>query len=146
MSNVDMPSGGSDRVKPQWKSLLFFTTKRHLIPTALATGCSLVSGLIVPLLAALLGAIFNDFARYGSHAISNTELLENVSKWCLYLCALGAAIGVWHTTQFALWVACGELQAKVARETVFDALLRADLQWFETVEDGVAALLPRIQS
>jgi ATP-binding cassette subfamily B (MDR/TAP) protein 1 len=100
---------------------------------------------MIPLLAVLLGAIFNEFTKYASHSLSNAELIERVSHYCIYLSALGTATWVLHTLQFALWVASGELQLKVARERLFDALLRADIKWFETAKDSVGGLLPRLQ-
>lgn len=146
MAAGDVVSDKASPAKAQWKFLVYFTAKRHLVPLVLACACSLICGIMVPVLAVLLGVVFNELASFGSESISNVEILHNVSVYSLYLVALGSATWAAHTVHFGLWVSCGQLQAKTARETLFDALLRADLEWFETTEDGVAALLPRIQT
>ncbi|OJD22454.1 hypothetical protein ACJ73_06199 [Blastomyces percursus] len=43
-------------------------------------------------------------------------------------------------------MAFGELQAKNARERSFVELLKKDISWFEMRQDGVSALVPRLQA
>ena len=136
----------STRARPQWRSLVYFTARRHLAPLILACICSLVCGILAPVLAILLGLVFKELASFGSQSITNVELLHNISVYCLSLVALGAISWASRTIHFGLWVIYGQLQSKAARERLFDALLRAELEWFETTEDGIAALLPRIQT
>lgn len=101
---------------------------------------------MVPVLAHLLGATFNLLSAFGSQSLPAVELMEQISYQSLFLVSLGFASLFVQTANFGLWVTWGELQANSARETLFDALLRTDLEWFETSQDGIAALLPRIQT
>lgn len=105
-----------------------------------------MGGILVPVLAHLLGATFNLLSAFGSQSLTAAELMENISYQSLFLVALGFASLFVQTANLGLWVTWGELQANHARESLFDALLRTDLEWFETTQDGIAALLPRIQT
>ena len=49
------------------------------------------------------------------------------------------------STFYALFLVFGELQARSARERMFEALLQKDIAWYDTRKGGVAALLPTIQ-
>lgn len=146
MASSDSDASEDEQVEAQWTSLFYFTTRRHLAPLALACCCSLICGVLVPVLASILGAVFDLLSSFGAGAISAAELMESMSYQSLCLLALGVASLFIQTAHFGLWVTCGELQAKTAREDLFDALLRTDMAWFETTQDGVAALLPRVQA
>ncbi|KAL1959688.1 hypothetical protein VTO42DRAFT_1274 [Malbranchea cinnamomea] len=72
--------------------------------------------------------------------------MEGISVSCLCLLVLGTASGLLQAAHLGLWVTYGELQAREVRENLFDALLRTDLGWFEKTQDGLAALLARVQT
>ena len=131
--------------KASWKHLFAFTAKQH-IPTLLcALVCGTIVGLVFPGLAILYGLIFQQFAKFGSGQITGTELLHNASRYCLYVTAVTAGGWLASSLCFMAQVAFGELQARAAREEVFDALLEKDSEWYDNRDNGTAALLSAVQ-
>ncbi|KAM5468281.1 ATP-dependent permease [Microsporum audouinii] len=144
-SNDSRPVDGQ-RLRARWASLFHFTSKRHLAPLALAIIFSIARGLAVPVLAWILGRLFNAFSSFGSHSISASQLMSTTSLECTYLLALGSGVWFLDWAYFSLWVTFGELQAKNARKWAFEELLHKDMSWFDGVTDGLPAVLPRIQA
>lgn len=128
-----------------WKALFSFTSKKHLGALSGAIFFAVIAGLIVPGQSLLFGLIFNQFANYGSDRISGPTLLANVSKYCVYMTALGAGSWFSHALCFMFWLVFGELQAKSARDRIFNNLLSKDIIWYDIKRNGVGAFLPRIQ-
>jgi ATP-binding cassette subfamily B (MDR/TAP) protein 1 len=50
-----------------------------------------------------------------------------------------------NSIYFFFFLTFGELQARSARNRIFDALMSKDMAWYDTRETGTAALLPAIQ-
>lgn len=96
--------------------------------------------------AVLLGKIFEVCTSYGAGIIAASDLLHQVSHWCLYMFLLG--IGMWVVCSFdvALWVMAGELRAKTTRETLFSTLLNKSAAWFDLREHGMSSLMTAIQT
>ncbi|KAF2658478.1 multidrug resistance protein-like protein 2 [Lophiostoma macrostomum CBS 122681] len=128
-----------------WKALFGFTTRKHL-PILIAGFISaVIAALSEPALAVLYGLLFRQLSDFGAGKISGSLLLHNASKYCAYMTAL---VGLnWFACSFffTFYLAFGELQARSARERVFDALLQKDLDWYDTRKSGIAAMLPTIQ-
>lgn len=149
---TDSPPGdvSSSTSEPEphakWSFLFHFTTRRHIVLLIFALFFTVARGLAIPLLALILGRVFNELSRFGAGSISATHLMNSISLDCLYLLGIGLATLVLNSIYFLLWVTFGELQAKNAREELFGELLGKDTQWFDGVYDGLAALLPRIQA
>ncbi|EAS29566.3 ABC a-pheromone efflux pump AtrD [Coccidioides immitis RS] len=129
-----------------WMSLFYFTTRRHIIPFLAAVIFALASGLTFPLLAIILGRIFNELTNFGAHSIATAQLMDAISVNCIFLFALGLSIWFIQSAYLSLWIAFGELQVKRARDELFKELLAKETKWFDLTTDGVTALLPRIQS
>ncbi|PGH04541.1 hypothetical protein AJ79_07067 [Helicocarpus griseus UAMH5409] len=133
-------------LKTKWASLFFFTTKRHVAFLVLGSLFTVGAGGLVPVLALLLGRIFDAFSKFGEGSLTTDKLMHDISANCIYLLALGMIIWLLQTGHFAFWVAFGELQAKQAREKCFVGLLKRGIGWFEMKKDGISALLPRLQT
>ena len=129
---------------PQWKSLFYFTTRRHLlfiIPAVLfATG----SGLTVPANAYALGKVFSSFTKFGTGAANTDEFKHDVTKYNKWIVVIGSGSWLFNSVAFFLWHTFGELQAQSARERLFNALLKHDIAWYDTRKDGVGALSTRL--
>ncbi|WEW59511.1 ATP-dependent permease [Emydomyces testavorans] len=132
--------------KRRWRSLFRFTTSRHLVPLSVGLVFTIAGGLAVPLLAVILGWIFNELTNFGAGSITAAQLMDKISVNCLYLLALGFVIWVFQSIHLSLWIVFGELQAKRARDELFRELLAKEMKWFDLTKDGVSALLPRIQT
>ncbi|KAF2003911.1 P-loop containing nucleoside triphosphate hydrolase protein [Amniculicola lignicola CBS 123094] len=128
-----------------WKALFGFTTKRHLPIAFAASFMAVVAALAVPALAIMYGLIFRQFTDYGAGKISSSELLSHTSKYCTWMTGFTALCWLACNIFFGLFVAFGELQARSARERIFNVLLSKDMAWYDTRDGGMAAFLPTIQ-
>lgn len=129
-----------------WRSLNNFTDKAHIIPLILALILSVASGVVVPALAIFLGKIFDVFTSFGAGEISGPDLVKKVSTYGIALAGLGSASGLLHAGYFMLWLVFGELQAKSAREKLFDAMLEKDMAWYDMRKAGIDTLISRMQT
>ncbi|KAK3485208.1 P-loop containing nucleoside triphosphate hydrolase protein [Neurospora hispaniola] len=133
-------------VRSSFKNLFAFTRPAHvsLMVTALCGSAVIAAGRTA--YAVLLGKIFEVCTSYGAGIIAASDLLHQVSHWCLYMFLLG--IGMWVVCSFdvALWVMAGELRAKTTRETLFSTLLNKSAAWFDLREHGMSSLMTAIQT
>ena len=129
-----------------WKSLFGFTNRKHLPFLGGAVFFGIVAGLALPAEAILYGLVFNQFANFGSGAITGPKLLENVSKYCAYMTAIAAVDWFANSIFFVFWLTFGELQARSARNHIFNSLLVKDITWYDTRRSGIGAFLPTIQT
>jgi ATP-binding cassette subfamily B (MDR/TAP) protein 1 len=129
-----------------WKVLFGFTTRKHLPVFCSGFVVAVVAAATLPAMGVLFGLIFRQFAAYGAGEISGSVLLHNASNYCIYLTAVCAACWFANSVYFTLFLALGELQARSAREIIFNALIRKDMEWYDTRENGIAASLPSLQT
>jgi ATP-binding cassette subfamily B (MDR/TAP) protein 1 len=132
--------------KASWWSLFTFTNKRHSMVLAIALLLSVISGLVIPGMSILLGEIFGAFAGFGSGALSSDAFMEQLTKAIVCLALLGCASWLLNGAFFASWLWFGELQAKAAREKMFENLISQDVEWFEERKNGVSAMLSKNQT
>lgn len=128
-----------------WKSLFNFTTKKHTAPLVIAVSLSVFAGLVVPTEAFLLGKLFAAFASYGGGTITQSKFMDTVSRYCVYLVALGSAAWALQGGYFTSWMIFGELQAKSARDRLFNGLIERDMGWYDMRKNGIGALATRLQ-
>lgn len=129
-----------------WRALFNFTSKAHILPLILALTLSVASGIVVPALAIFLGDIFDFFTQYGGDEISGPDLVHKVSRYGIYLVGLGCASGVLNAFYFMLWLVFGELQAKTAREKLFNGMLEKEMEWYDMRKAGIDTLITRLQT
>ncbi len=130
----------------KWKSLFNFSSRHHAPILIIALFLSAAAGITGPALAIFFGKIFDSFSAYGSGAADGAMLTRKVSDNAIALCVLGCTVWVLKGGYFGLWMVFGELQAKNARDRLFQNLLEKDLEWYEMRTSGVGALLPRLQT
>lgn len=135
-----------ERIDVQWKALFTFTTRLHTLPLAVAVTLAVVSGIVIPALALLLGKIFDSFTDFGIGTINGSTLMDQISTNALYLVALGSSSWLLNGCFFTFWLFFGELQAKEARSRLFSGMLNQQISWFDSHRAGVGSLLPRIQT
>lgn len=129
-----------------WVSLFNFTEKRHIFALAAAVFFALLSGLVIPAMAVIMGKSFGSFAAFGAEEITSDQLVAQVTWQITILAALGMGNWVTGGIFFASWLVFGELQAKVARERLFEGLIGKDLGWYDMRRSGVASLILRVQT
>lgn len=145
--NSDVADTDTDRVKsPGWRSLFNFTSRTHLFPLSLALIFSVASGIIIPVLAVLLGKLFGLFTDFGADKINGSELVKRVSVYGIALVGLGSASGLLNAGYFMIWLIFGELQAKSVRDKLFDGMLEKDMEWYDMRRNGVETLTSRLQT
>ena len=132
--------------KSGWLSLFKFTTKKHVPILVSGVLLALAASLTTPALAVLLGNIFDSFTIYGAGGTTGHELVEKITNGCIGLACLGAVSWALNASYFTLFVLFGELQASSARGTLFEQLLKRNLEWFETQQDGTGAFLSSLQA
>ena len=137
-NNLASPAG--------WRSLFYFTSKTDTLPLVLALILSVASGIVAPIVAILLGKIFDLFTDFGVCEISGPDLVNTVSSHAIVLAALGTASGLLHAGYFIVWLVFGELQAKHVRERLFHEMLEKDLGWYDMQTDGIDTLVSRLQT
>jgi ATP-binding cassette subfamily B (MDR/TAP) protein 1 len=129
---------------PAWKALFNFTTHRHLPFLIAGLIFSLASGIAVPINAFIFGKIFALFTSFGSGDISSGLFGHDVSKYVVYILVLATASWLFNFLGFFCWHVFGDMQARSARERLFNALLLRRIEWYDRRKDGVEALTTRI--
>ncbi len=132
--------------KPSFRHLFVFRggTQTSVICGALVTAC--VVAAIKTLYAVALGTIFEILTQFGSATIGADEFLSDISRWCLYLVALGGGMLIFSGLDMGLWITSGELGARTAREELFSSLMKKTMTWYDSREDGNASLMVGIQT
>ena len=131
--------------RPGWRSLFNFTARPHVLPLLLALTLSVASGIITPALSIFFGKVFDCFTSFGAGTISGSDLLKKVSTYGLALVGLGSAGGLLNAGYFMFWLLFGELQAKSARDKLFDGMLEKEIEWYDMRKTGVDTLISRLQ-
>ncbi|PWW74978.1 P-loop containing nucleoside triphosphate hydrolase protein [Tuber magnatum] len=146
MSAGDASTIGDPLAKQNsWSSLFGFTRRRNFVALIPALFFSIASGFVIPLMSLLMGRIFGSFAEYSSDKIDPEELLASVTRYTNYLLLLGGAGWFVSGSFFASWLVFGELQARVAREELFQGVVGKDMEWFDTGK-GTAGLVSGCQT
>lgn len=128
-----------------WKALFSFTTKKHLPVLSGALLAALVAAATLPAFAIIYGLIFREYTDYGAGKIDSNRLLRSVTKYCIMLTGVASLNWIANSFYFFLFLTFGELQARSARNRIFDALIKKDMAWYDTLENGITAFLPAIQ-
>ncbi|KAI4653901.1 hypothetical protein J4E93_001669 [Alternaria ventricosa] len=114
---------------------------------ALLGGVAMASfaALSMPAFAILYGLVFGQYTSYGEGSIGSSQLMSNMARLCIILTALATLNWIANSFCHLFFLMFGELQARSARNRIFDALIKKDMAWFDTREDGIAAFLPTVQ-
>lgn len=130
----------------RWHDLFNYTSKTHSIILVLALIISVASGMIVPALALFFGKIFDYFTKFGGGQINGLDLKQDVSSYACYLVGLGCASGLLNACFYMLWMIFGELQAKGAREQLFNGMIEKEMEWYDRRTAGISTHSSRLQS
>ncbi|KAI5309305.1 hypothetical protein KEM55_003560, partial [Ascosphaera atra] len=104
---------------------------------------SIGGGAIQPLSSLLIGKVFDALQKKDG---DYEKMKETISENCLRLFLLALAIWCLQTLLTASWFCFAQLQTKTLREDVFAALLKKEISWFDTRDEGVQAILARLQT
>ena len=129
---------------PAWKSLFNFTTRQHLPFLLSGLFFSLASGAVVPINSFIIGKLFALFTAFGAGNITPGQFAHSVARYIVYIIVLAAGCWLFNFLAFFCWHVFGDLQARSARERLFNALLLRRIEWYDRRKDGVEALTTRI--
>ncbi|KAI4690534.1 uncharacterized protein J4E88_002005 [Alternaria novae-zelandiae] len=101
-----------------------------------------VAALSMPAFAILYGLVSGQYTSYGEGSRSSSQLMSNMARFCVILTALATLNWIADSFYYLFFLMFGELQARSARNRIFDALIKKDMAWIDTREDGIAAFLP----
>lgn len=131
--------------KVGWKVLFGFTTRQH-VPTILGgIVTASLAALLMPVFAIVYGLIFREYTYYGAGNSDSDKLISGVTRLCIILTGVTTVSWVANSFYFFFFLTFGELQARSARNRIFDALMKKDMAWFDMREAGIAAFLPTVQ-
>jgi len=139
--DIEQDFSDTDHIDKRWRSLFGFVTGKQYWLLVVSLVFTLLSGLVLPITAILLGSLFEQFGKYAANTITANEFSSQISRYSLGLTVLGCSSWWINGTFFALWSCFGEAQARNARETVFGSLLKKELAWFETHKDEASSSL-----
>lgn len=128
-----------------WKTLFSFTAKNHVPILVGGILTASVAALTMPTFAILYGHVSGQYTSYGKGEIGSNQFIGNVTKLCIILTGIAAINWIANNFYFLFLLVFAELQARSARDRVFDSLIKKDMAWFDMRETGIAALLPTIQ-
>jgi ATP-binding cassette, subfamily B (MDR/TAP), member 1 len=102
--------------------------------------CSILASSIPALQAYLLGKVFGTFAKFGAGVMAEVDFQEQLAHYDVYLVCLGAICWSLGGSMFAGWTCFGALQARSAKERLFNGLVNRPISWFDQQQDGIGAL------
>lgn len=113
--------------------LFRFSTLRDKMMILCAIVGSAYTGAILPISV----IIFGDVMRKMGQSMLHTEtLLDNTRSMILELVYLGTSVLVATYVATAFWIISGENQARRIRMKYLHAVLRQDMSWFDSAEEG----------
>jgi ATP-binding cassette subfamily B (MDR/TAP) protein 1 len=128
-----------------WKALFGFTTRKHVPILSGAMLSAFIAAATLPVFAIIYGLIFRDYTDYGAGKLDSSGLRSSVTRHCLILTGIATLNWVANSVYFFFILTFGELQARGARNKIFDALISKDMAWYDTRETGTAAVLTAVQ-
>ncbi|KAI1314004.1 P-loop containing nucleoside triphosphate hydrolase protein [Xylaria venustula] len=132
--------------KPSIRDLFTFATWRQSWVLVAGLVGAVLAGAFMTSMSILLGRIFAVISRFGSGQLTGADTIAQISSWCVLLVVVGGGGFLVNFAFMFSWIAFSELQARNIRRRVFHGLLKKDMQWFDTQQDGVASLLTRVQT
>ncbi|KAI2638427.1 P-loop containing nucleoside triphosphate hydrolase protein [Xylaria nigripes] len=144
MAHSNKPA--SQPPQSSFQDLFVFTTWRHCWFLVAGLAGAVLSGALKTSMSILLGRIFAVISQFGAGHLAGNEALAQVSSWCVLLTVVGGAGWLVNFGFMFAWIGYSELQARNIRSSMFRGLMKKDMEWFDTQQDGIASLLIRIQT
>ncbi|KAF8439186.1 P-loop containing nucleoside triphosphate hydrolase protein [Terfezia claveryi] len=115
----------------------------YLLTACLAT---VISGFIVPAMSVVIGKILDSLLKFDLGIYEKKVLRAEVQGLIWNLVGLGIGAFISNAVLNIMWQRCADLQAKRARECVFESLVVRELEWFDKRKHGVGAMLTQTQT
>ena len=131
---------------PSFKHLFAFTIWSNCSVLLLGLTSAIFIGAIKTGLAVILGKIFVAITDFGAGKTPGQPTLDEVTYWCVVLAGIGAVGWLVYFAFMFAWITFGEQQARQIRTRMLHVLLRKDMAWFDSQQDGIGSLLVRIQT
>ncbi|ELU11220.1 hypothetical protein CAPTEDRAFT_137412, partial [Capitella teleta] len=123
-----------------------FADKFDILLMVLGTVCATGHGICEPILYVIMGKLIDSFV-YPNRNISQrnmdeiqlemeNEVLADMSSYAIYFTGIGIAVNVFAYGQVTCWLLTSCRQSQKLRVTLFNAVLRQEVGWFDTHEIG----------
>ncbi|KAI0102657.1 P-loop containing nucleoside triphosphate hydrolase protein [Nemania sp. FL0031] len=132
--------------KPSLLNIFTFMAWRHSWLLVAGLVAAALTGALSTAMSLLLGRIFAVISQFGSGHLTGSDTIAQVSSWCVLLTVIGGAALLVNFMFLCSWIAFGELQARNVRSSMFRGLLKKEVAWFDTRQDGIPSLLVRMQT
>ncbi|KAJ2884111.1 hypothetical protein IWW38_005465, partial [Coemansia aciculifera] len=143
----DEKSSDSDKdatkLKPVAVRKLFrFATKLDIVLSLAGTFFSCASGVVNPVMiiifSNLMGVIltYQTLMMQGQEDLANHHLDHESRKYCLWFLGLGILMWILSFGVNACWAVAAENQGLRIRKLYYQAIVRQDIGWFDTVKTG----------
>lgn len=113
--------------------LFRFSTLRDKLMILCAIVGSAYTGAILPISVIIFGDVMR---KMGESMIHKETLLDNTRSMIVELVYLGTSVLVATYVSTAFWIISGENQARRIRMKYLHAVLRQDMSWFDSAEEG----------
>lgn len=123
-----------------------FTRRKHSPTIAFALVSTFASALFRPTAAILFGKIFSALNKYSAGTATLESTIHDIAKWCAALAVLGCCAWIVEGAFLSSWMTFGESQAKNARDRMLEGMLVTEMEWYDSQQDGIGALLIRVQT
>jgi ATP-binding cassette subfamily B (MDR/TAP) protein 1 len=148
--NCEKPASQNDEEQDYisnvgWRTLFTFTTTQHMPVLLGGIAMASIAAISMPAFAVVYGLVFGQYTSYGDGSIPSTQLISSMTKLCIILTVLATLNWIANSFYYFFFLTFGELQARSARNKIFDSLIKKDMVWFDMREAGIAAFLPTIQ-
>ncbi|KAJ2829740.1 hypothetical protein FBU31_002634, partial [Coemansia sp. 'formosensis'] len=137
------PDSDAVKLKPVPVFKLFrFATKLDIVLSLAGTFFSCASGVINPVMiiifSNLMGVIltFETLVYQGQVEAANHHLDHESRKYCLWFLGLGIVMWIMSFGVNACWAVAAENQGLRIRKLYYQAIVRQDIGWFDTVKTG----------
>lgn len=130
----------------KWRVLFTFTKRQHLLPLGIAINIAVLDGATGPAMSIFTGKIFDTFANYASGKLAKDAFKGQLTKDSLILASIGLMTFAFGAGTFITFLLYGELQARTARDAVFEGLQARPQAWYDTRKTGVRALVARLNT
>ncbi|KAJ2504012.1 hypothetical protein IWW47_002726, partial [Coemansia sp. RSA 2052] len=131
------------KLKPVAVRKLFrFATKFDIVLSLAGTFFSCASGVVNPVMiiifSNLMGVIltYGTLMQQGNVDAANHHLDHESRKYCLWFVGLGALMWIMSFGVNACWAVAAENQGLRIRKLYYQAIVRQDIGWFDTVKTG----------
>ena len=126
--------------------MFVFSGRKDIVFLAPAIICSCIAGGLKQINALIVGRFMNNFTKLASGSASCDELKASNTQNLSYMLAIAASTWIVKAGFSFFWMAYAESQSRTVRLDLSTSLLGRDLEWYDSQQAGIGAILIRLQT